>query len=125
MKEAFLWVIGIAGVLAIVGFLFWRVVQAFASMGEDWQAGREEAEMQQVRREQAEKRAAKNAERLDNGCEHHFDEQFGVFPPGVCSRCGLEQEAPNGMCDHVWRKIEGPVPASCCEKCGKTYGSVK
>ena len=125
MKQAFLWVISISAVLAVAGFLLWRVVQALASVGEDWKAGREEEEMRQARKEQADKLAARNAERLDNGCEHHFDDTFGMFPPGVCSRCGLAEKPPQGMCDHVWKRIDGPIPGSRCEKCGKTFGGGK
>lgn len=122
MKQTFLYIVIILGVIAVVGYLLWRVVEAFSSVGEDWKAGREAAELQAAKKEQEEKRRQANAQRLDNGCDHKFDEMFGVFPPGVCCKCGLEQQRPIGMCDHVWRRVDGAVPGSRCELCGKAYG---
>ncbi len=125
MKQTFLWIIAILGVIAILGYLGWRVIQAFASMGEDWKAGRETAEMQAQKEELEKKRGEDNAKRLDNGCEHQFDEMFGRFPPGVCRKCGLEEKRPGGICDHTWRKLDGPVPGSRCEQCGKQHGGAQ
>jgi hypothetical protein len=61
-----------------------------------------------------------NAARLDNGCQHAFDTGIG-FPPGVCSKCGLEAQRPAGACDHIWRRVEAANATSQCEKCGKVY----
>jgi hypothetical protein len=74
-------------------------------------------------RRQARKEA--NQKRLDNGCEHQFDEAIGGFPPGVCHVCGLAKEKPNGACDHVWRAGEGGAPNSVCEKCGRQHDPAK
>lgn len=67
-----------------------------------------------------EKRKLENEKRLDNGCDHTFDGAIG-FPPNVCPKCGVEEEKPAGLCDHVWRRGEGAAPFSYCEKCNKQY----
>ncbi len=122
MKQTFLWVIAILAAIAVLGYFGWRVIQAFASIGEDWKAGREAAELKSQREELESKRSAEEANRLANGCEHKFDEMFGMFPPDVCVKCGIEKKRPAGICDHVWRKIDGAVPGSRCEHCGKQHG---
>jgi hypothetical protein len=69
-----------------------------------------------------ERNRLENTQRLDNGCPHTFDSGIG-FPPGVCPKCGLEQQKPPGDCDHVWRRVESPGAATACVKCGKAYGT--
>jgi hypothetical protein len=67
-------------------------------------------------------RAQANAERLNNGCAHDFDANLSSgYPPGVCPKCGLSREPPQGACDHVWQRAAESVPASFCTKCGKQY----
>lgn len=125
MKETFYWVMGICGVVAVVGYLGYRVYLAFGDMFQDWQAGREAAQLKQERARLAEQRQEENAKRLDNDCEHVFDDRYGALPPDVCSKCGLARDKPAGACDHIWRVIDGPTPSSQCEKCGRKHGGTQ
>jgi hypothetical protein len=122
MKESFL--IGMVALVVIAGggYFIWLAARSFHSMYSDWNLGKE---LDVIRTESDARRKQKgeeNQRRLDNGCEHVFDQGFGEFPPGVCRKCGLERERPKGTCDHVWRRAVGAVPGSYCEKCEKKYG---
>lgn len=101
--------------------LLYMLGHGIYSLLSDWQTAREVDEIQSQSEARREKREQANAERLNNDCEHQEDTVFGVFPPGVCCKCGLALEKPGGPCDHVWRQIRGPVPYTQCEKCGRKY----
>jgi hypothetical protein len=108
--------------VVILASMFYGLGKYLISVFDDW---RELRQLDDIRAESEAIRAAKgqrNQARLDNGCHHAFDTGLG-FPPGVCPKCGLEQEKPKGHCDHVWRRVDGPVPASKCESCGKQFRS--
>ena len=62
--------------------------------------------------------------RLNNGCDHEFDDDGGSLPPGVCCKCGLASQRPEGDCDHAWIRSPGIIPQSACSKCGKLFCSV-
>ncbi len=82
---------------------------------------RELKELDAIQAESAarrERNRERNAQRLSNGCQHAFDEGIG-FPPGVCPKCGLAKEKPQGECDHVWQRVD--AAASACARCGKQY----
>ena len=88
---------------------------------------RDARELDQLAAEFAEKRrqtAVEDQARLNNGCDHVYEDQAGALPPNVCNRCGLAKKKPAGACDHVWRVLPGIVPQSQCEHCGKTYCTV-
>jgi hypothetical protein len=118
MRQFFFLGILILGVLAGLVYFLWSIVTA---LYQDWLMGRGVREIQResaMRRREREEQAAR---RLDNGCEHEFDQTLGGFPPGTCHKCGLERERPYGACDHVWRQSRDAIASSYCETCGKRY----
>ncbi len=118
MKQFFFQAALIVGAAAIVGYVLWKAGAAMFIYLRDRRDSRIAAEeAERLRRE----REAANRERLANGCDHRFGETLGGFPPFACRRCGLEQTAPAGPCDHVWRLDTESAPGALCEKCGKRY----
>ncbi len=121
MKQIFFYFGG--GLLAfmIAGWAFYKVWEALAQVVNDWQLGRELNQLESESSARREQRVLANEKRLSNGCAHDFCSGAVGLPPGVCTKCGMEQVKPNGACDHVWRVKSGAVPSSSCEKCGKLY----
>jgi len=121
MKNAFFLGILLVVPIALVVALLYSVGRFLWSMYQDVRLYRELDQIKAQSEARREKKRLEAEKRLDNGCQHTFDSALGGFPPGVCPKCGLAQEKPVGLCDHVWRRIEGPVLGSRCEKCGKEY----
>ncbi|MCA9165847.1 MAG: hypothetical protein R3C99_03195 [Pirellulaceae bacterium] len=125
MKEYFLFIVGGMLIGALVLYFVWSVLRAFWSLFEDWRLYQE---LDELERDADQRKAALErnaAARLDNGCEHDFDDSaFGAFPDGVCRKCGLAKKRPPGFCDHVWRRKAGTEVGSICEKCGKEHSSI-
>ena len=90
MKQLFFWGVGLAGVGAILGYLGWRVALAFYDVYDDYRAGRETDQLRAEKAAMDEKKRQQNEARLDNGCEHQFDDVYGAFPPNVCCKCGMD-----------------------------------
>lgn len=113
----------IAIVVGIVGYFIWMVLRAFYSVYEDARSEKQlnelATEYQDRRRERREAAVA----RLDNGCEHDYEDLLGAFPKDVCAKCGIEKNIPPGDCDHQWERLPSAVPSSCCTKCGATHGA--
>jgi len=125
MKQYFLYAIAALIPMAIGGWFLWSLGRAFLTMFEDWRLGKELDELQAQSESRREQERLNNEKRLDNGCEHRFDDQVFGLPRGVCGKCGIEQQKPTGPCDHVWRLEKGAVPSSTCEVCGKKYAPAK
>ena len=121
MRQYFFYGIGALVLLVFVGWFLYAVGKALYTLFDDWRLGKELDELEAQVGSRREQRQLDNQERLDNGCEHDFDEHVIGFPPDVCSKCGLEREKPSDPCDHIWRLQKGAVPVSTCEKCGKTH----
>jgi hypothetical protein len=120
MRQWFFFVMVASVPVTILIWLLYSFAKYLYTVFED---RRELKELDAIQAETAARREQnrlENAQRLDNGCQHTFDTGSG-FPPGVCSKCGLEAHKPAGECDHVWRRVDAPTPASACAKCGKTY----
>lgn len=125
MKQYFLFIVCGMLIGALVLYFLWSLLRACWSLYEDWRLGQDldelerESEQRRLDREQA------AAKRLDNGCDHDFDNSaFGAFPEGVCRKCGLANVRPPGFCDHVWRRKAGSEVGSICEKCGREHSSI-
>jgi hypothetical protein len=108
--------------LALVGWMLYAFGRNMIGILDDWLHGRE---LHQLRAESEARRKQRQAEdkaRLNNGCEHDFDNPVFGLPPGVCGKCGLAKQRPQGECDHIWKLAEkGAAADSRCEKCGETY----
>ncbi len=118
MREFFFVGILIVGVLAGIVYFCWSIL---AALYHDWMMSRGVEDIKAESAAQRAKRQEEATKRLDNGCDHVFGETFGGFPPHACHKCGLEQERPQGPCDHVWRMAREATPCSYCEKCHKRY----
>ena len=120
MKQWFLLLLIAMVPVVVLAALFYSFGKYLYSAFDDWRELRQLDEIAADQKAIREQRSKDNQIRLDNGCNHVFDEGAG-FPPGVCPKCGLAKEKPPGECDHLWRRVDGPVPASRCEKCGKQH----
>jgi len=105
-----------------VAYFCWLVLRSFYGMFAEWQSNRDLDDLEIQYQEIRQRRREKELQRLDNGCQHDYEDLLGAFPSGVCNRCGLSREKPTGQCDHVWRRVAGPIPGSRCEQCGETHG---
>jgi hypothetical protein len=121
MKQYLLIGIGLLGIVGGVLYVLWLTV---SQLYRDWRLGREVEEIRAASAEMRRKRREQAAKRLDNGCDHVFDQGYGEFPPNVCARCGLEKTKPSGPCDHQWQRQDGNTPGSYCTKCGKQFRGV-
>lgn len=113
----------IALVFGIVGYFVWMVLKAFYTVFDDV---RTERQLNELATEYSDRRREKReaaALRMDNGCDHEYEDLLGAFPKNVCIKCGLNKELPPGPCDHVWRRMPSAVPGSECEKCGEIFGA--
>jgi hypothetical protein len=120
MKQWFLLLLIALVPVVIMAALLYSFGKFLYSAFDDWRELRQLDEIRTDQKAIREQRDRENLARLDNGCDHAFDEGTG-FPSGVCPKCGLAREKPPGECDHVWRRVDGPVPASSCEKCGRPH----
>jgi hypothetical protein len=118
MKQILLIGVGVVGVLGGLLYLLWITG---SQLFHDWRTGKEVEQIRLASIELRRKRKEQAAARLNNGCDHCFDEGYGEFPPNVCIRCGLERTRPPGPCDHQWKRQEGNTPGSFYKECGKPY----
>lgn len=118
MKQLLLIGVGVLGIVGGVVYILWLTA---SQLYRDWRIGREVDEIRAASAELRRKRRDDAAKRLDNGCDHVFDQGYGEFPPDVCARCGIQQTRPAGICDHHWQRQDGNAPGSYCTKCGKPY----
>jgi hypothetical protein len=121
MKQYFLYTIAALIPLAIGGWFLYALGKALYGMYEDWKLGKELDELQTHAESRREQERLKNEQRLNNGCEHRFDNHVFGLPPDTCGKCGLQRRKPEDPCDHVWKLETGPVPCSTCQRCGKKY----
>lgn len=119
----FLWLLMGLVALALLYFV-WLVLHAIYLTIEDLWRNRELGKLAVEYKERRQRNVLEAERRLDNGCEHDFDDQAGALPPDVCCRCGLARQKPPGACDHAWRVMPGIVPRSQCEKCHEEFTSV-
>ena len=118
--QFFLWLfIGLIA-LAILYFLF-LVLKAFYVTLEEMWTNRELTKLADEYSERRRNREEEARQRLNNGCQHLFDDQAGALPPDVCCHCGLAKTKPDGDCDHVWRIVPGIIPRSKCEICEQEF----
>lgn len=115
----------ILAAMAVVGgilYFFWIALRDLVRYIQEARQNREFDGMREYRLQKEAEANERRAQRLDTGCQHVFDDQYGALPPGVCCLCGISQEKPAGECDHTWRREPGLLPASICVKCGERFG---
>jgi hypothetical protein len=124
MRAKFFAILVAVLVASAVLYFLWLVIKALVSTIVDLKTSRnlDKLAAEYANRRRAQRQSA--AERLQNGCEHYFNDAGGALPPNVCCKCGLAKERPATACDHVWRVVPGIIPQSRCEQCGMTYSSV-
>jgi hypothetical protein len=112
-----------AGSLAAIlaGWTLWMIGRAFYQLLSDWKLGKELDELQADTAARRQRKQESLARRLASGCDHDFTTGAAGLPPDACSKCGIEKDRPDGLCDHVWRVRPGAAPSSVCEQCGKVY----
>jgi hypothetical protein len=120
MRQLFFGGIVVFGIIAGIFYVLWTIV---STLYRDWDMGRDVEQIKAESEHRRKERQAKEAARLDNGCDHEFAELFGGFPPDTCRKCGLERKRPPGQCDHQWEYRNEGVPCSYCKKCGERYVS--
>jgi hypothetical protein len=119
----FLWLLFGLIALAVLYFLF-LVAKSFVVIAQDIWTNRELTKLADEYSDRRKRLKTEAVARLQNGCEHQYDDQAGALPGNVCCRCGLSKEKPPGDCDHVWRVLPGIIPRSQCEKCNQEFSSV-
>jgi hypothetical protein len=122
MKQYFYYAALILIPLALGGYLLYAFGRNMITILDDWLHGRELVDLRAESEAKRKQRQAEEKARLDNGCEHDFDTPVFGLPPGVCGKCGLAKQRPDGDCDHIWKLAEkGAAADSRCEKCGETF----
>ena len=124
LKQNLLVMLAAMAAIGAVLYFVWLCLRDGFHFLVDWRQSRQIGDVRAQRQLRQAAVREENVRRLDNGCDHQFDTQFGALPPDVCCKCGLTREKPPGDCDHVWRREKGLIPASRCEKCGKSHGGV-
>jgi len=121
-EKLFQWILIVVTVGAVLYFLM-VFCKSMYHWWQDWRTTKSLNEMavsfddkRRADRQQAE-------DRLNNGCDHVYDDLLSAFPQDVCLRCGLAKQKPLGDCDHIWRRVPGAIPGSACESCGTTFGA--
>ncbi|HAY81249.1 MAG TPA: hypothetical protein DCY79_15705 [Planctomycetaceae bacterium] len=117
MKEYFFLFVGGGVLLSIVGLGIWQVMKACYVVYQDWMLGKELDELEADHAIAVAERRVADAARLDNGCQHVFQWSGGADPVRICSKCGLQEQRPEGDCDHVWHQGGGAVPNAYCILC--------
>lgn len=121
-EKLFQWIL----IVVVVGAFLYFFMVFFKSMYHWWQEWRTTKSLNELATSYDDKRRSDRADaakRLDNGCEHDYDDLLNAFPSDVCVKCGLGKRPPAGECDHIWRRVPGAIPGSACESCGKTFGA--
>lgn len=118
--QFFLWLFMGLIALALLYFVL-MVFKAFYVTFEEIWTNRELTKLASEYSDRRQRMSEEAQQRLNNGCDHAYDDQAGALPPQVCSRCGLAKEKPEGPCDHVWRVVPGIIPRSKCEKCDAEF----
>ena len=121
-KFFFYLALGLLGLLAL--YFLWLVLKAFYSIIVDFQVNRDLDQLADELAAKRRERRERERQRLNNGCDHQFDDALGALPPNVCRKCGIERDPPSGDCDHRWKVQPGIVPESVCAKCGKVYSKI-
>lgn len=121
-RQVFIFIL-IALVVAIVLYFLWMVLRALYTVFDDVRTEKQLNQLATEYKDRRQERRDAAASRLENGCEHDYEDLLGAFPHDVCVKCGLAKEPPPGDCDHVWRRLSGAIPGSRCEKCGVEYGA--
>ena len=124
MRRNFFIAVGIVVAIGAVLFFLWQVIATLYSMYTDFRSRQQLDEMAAEHAERRRRLREENRKRLDNGCDHQYEDLIQAFPPGVCVKCGIAKDRPAGACDHVWERVPGPIPGSKCKKCGEVYGPV-
>ncbi len=120
----FLWLLMGLVALAILYFIL-IVIQALYVTFQDMWTNRELTKLSDEYSERRQRLNVEAADRLQNGCDHLFDDRAGALPPGVCCRCGIALEKPAGDCDHVWQVQPGIIPSSKCRNCNEEFFGVQ
>ena len=113
-------------IVVVIGAVLYALFVFIKSMYHWWQDARTTRSLNEMATSFDDKRRADRkaaADRLNNGCEHDYEDLLNAFLPDVCVKCGIAKKRPTGDCDHVWRRISGPIPGSQCEACGEKYGA--
>ncbi len=121
-QKLFQAIIGVVIVGAFIYF-FWVFAKSLYHMFQDWRTSKSLDGLAQAFDEKRREHRESAAQRLNNDCEHDYEDLLHAFPPDVCVKCGLATEKPAGNCDHVWRRVPGAIPGSRCELCGEMYGA--
>ncbi len=124
MRQYVLYAMAVIFPVSLTLWFLWLLGKSIVQLVGDWRFEKELIELEAQSEAHRQERARINAERLDNGCEHDFDNPGHGLPLNACARCGLEREKPKGPCDHVWKVIPGSLPKGVCEKCGKPYSPI-
>lgn len=122
MRQQFFFGLLILLICCSTAYFGWLVLKAIFNMFSEWKNDHEldnlEMEFDAIRNQRRET----ELKRLENDCDHDYQDMLGAFPANVCIHCGLARQKPKEGCDHVWRRINGPIPGSRCEKCGASHG---
>lgn len=121
-EKLFQWIFIVVIVGAVVYFLF-VFSKSMLHWWQDWRTTKSLNEMASSFDDKRRADRQKAADRLNNGCDHDYDDLLNAFPADVCVKCGLAKLTPPGECDHVWRRVPGAIPGSACESCGKAHGA--
>ena len=115
----------IIGVVIVGAFLYflWIFAKSIYHLFLDWRTSKSLDEMALAFDEKRREKLEQAEQRLDNDCDHDYDDLLHAFPPDVCVKCGLAKNHHAGDCDHVWRRVPGPIPGSRCESCGESFGA--
>ena len=115
----------IIGVVIVGAFLyfFWVFAKSIYHMFVDWRTSKSLDEMALAFDDKRREKLEQAEQRMNNDCDHDYEDLLHAFSPDVCVKCGLAKKRPAGDCDHVWRRVPGPIPGSRCESCGEMYGA--
>ena len=123
MREKLFQYILIAVVLGGIVYCLYLFTLSMYHWFQDWRTTKSLNEMANSFDDKRRADRQRAIERLDNGCDHDYEDLLNAFPEDVCVKCGLAKHPPLGDCDHIWRRVPGAIPGSVCELCGQKYGA--
>ena len=124
MRQYVLYAMAVIFPVSLTIWFLWLLGKSVLQLVGDWRLEKELVEIEEQTAAHQEERARINTKRLDNGCEHDFENAGHGLPLNACWKCGIVSEKPKGPCDHVWKAILGSIPKGVCEKCGKPYSPI-
>ena len=83
-QNVMLAILGIVVIGAVVYFL-WLVLKSLYNLFVDWRSRKQLDELAGVYIEKRRQKREEDAQRLDNGCEHDYEDMLRAFPEGFDS----------------------------------------